>query len=232
MAARLLKVETSVTAPPPPLSLRGSSRSASPSTVPLPGCTVVDGRSTSFWFDKWLTGGTLATRFPALLSQCTRPHASVASVSSGGLHLQPPLSTAAVGELTQVLRIIDDTSLSAGADRRVIDSPSGPAFSSREAYRMLSPSRPPDASACTTCGLRLPTKLKIFAYLADIDRLSTRANLFYKHCAPSAICASCPEIETGRHLFFFCPPAVALWSHLGVSIPPGLVSIWDLPAPI
>jgi hypothetical protein len=92
-------------------------------------CTVVDGRSTSFWLDKWLTGGTLATRFPALFSHCTRPHASVASVSSGGLHLQPRLSTAAAGELSQVLRIIDDTSLSVGADGRVIDSPSGPAFS-------------------------------------------------------------------------------------------------------
>jgi hypothetical protein len=33
-------------------------------------------------------------------------------------------------------------------------------------------------------GLRLPSKLKIFAYLADIDRLSTRTNLFSKSCAP------------------------------------------------
>jgi hypothetical protein len=65
-----------------------------------------------------------------------------------------------------------------------------------------------------------------------INARSTRANLFYKHCAPSAICPSCPEVETGRHLFFLCPPAVALWSRLGVSIPPGLASFWDLPAPI
>ncbi|KAK1620664.1 hypothetical protein QYE76_026181 [Lolium multiflorum] len=132
----------------------------------------------------------------------------------------------AARELIQVLRIIDDTSLAVGADGRVIDSPSGPAFSSREAYRMLSPSRPTDASACTTWALRLPAKLKIFAYLADIDRLSTRANLFYKHCAPSSVCAACPEIETGRHLFFYCPPAMTLWGRLGVSIPPGQSSIW------
>ncbi|KAK1644310.1 hypothetical protein QYE76_062115 [Lolium multiflorum] len=34
--------------------------------------------------------------------------------------------------------------------------------------------------------------------------LSTRANLFYKGCAPSAVCAACPMQETGRHLFFDC----------------------------
>ncbi|KAK1653138.1 hypothetical protein QYE76_070943 [Lolium multiflorum] len=174
----------------------------------------------------------LATRFPALLSHCTQPHATVASVTSGGLDLHPRLSTVVASELTQVMRIIDDTSLTVGADGRVIDSPSSPAFSSREAYMMLSPSRLLDASACTTWALRLPAKLKIFAYLADIDMLSTRANLFYKNCAPSAMCAACPDIETGQHLFFDYPPAVALWSRLGVSIPTGQSSIWDLPTSI
>jgi hypothetical protein len=49
--------------------------------------TVVDGRSTSFWMDKWLPGEPLATRFPALFSHYTRRHASVATVVSQGLDL-------------------------------------------------------------------------------------------------------------------------------------------------
>jgi hypothetical protein len=153
-------------------------------------------------------------------------------VVEAGLHLQPRLSAAATDELLTVRCIIDDISLSQGEDHRVIDSPSGPPFSTREAYRALSSGRPVDVSASTTWALRLPSKLKIFAYLADIDRLSTRANLFYKNCAPSAVCAACPAVETGRHIFFDCPPAAAFWRHLRVDVPAGEFSIWDLLPPV
>lgn len=110
--------------------------------------------------------------------------------------------------------------------------PLRPPFSTREAYRALSSGWPVDVSASTTWALRLPSKLKIFPYLADIDRLSTRANLFYKNCAPSAVCAGCPVIETGRHIFFDCPPAAAFWRCLRVNVPTDEFSIWDLPPPI
>jgi hypothetical protein len=166
--------------------------------------TVGDGRYTSFWLDRWLPGRPLAERFPAIFSHCTRLHASVATVVALGLDLQPRLSSAAEAELLHIRCLIDDTRLGDAPDTRVIDSPSAPSFCSREAYRMLSPPRPRDASACIAWGLRLLTKLKIFIYLLDIDRLSTRANLFYKSCASSDVCAACPEIETGRHLFFDC----------------------------
>jgi hypothetical protein len=50
---------------------------------------IQDGRSTSFWLDKWLPGSPLAERFPALFSHCTRLHATVATVVTRGLDLQP-----------------------------------------------------------------------------------------------------------------------------------------------
>jgi hypothetical protein len=192
---------------------------------------VADGRSTSFWLDKWLPGEPLATRFPALFSHSTRPHASVAAVVSLGLDLQSRLTRAAEEELRAVRRFIDTTSLSEGGDRRSIDSPSAPSFSSRAAYRALSPARPVDSAACLTWSLKIPTKVKIFAYLLDIDRLSTRVNLFHKGCASSAACASCGAPETGRHLFFDCPRAADLWAALDVPIPVGSFSIWDLQSP-
>jgi hypothetical protein len=91
---------------------------------------------------------------------------------------------------------------------------------------------PTDASASSAWTLCLPAKLKIFSYLADIDRLSTRANLFFKNCAPSAICAACPLEETGRHMLFDCCLAAAVWARLGVLIPDGDFSVWRLPAPV
>jgi hypothetical protein len=51
--------------------------------------TVRDGCSTSFWLDKWLPSSPLAERFPALFSHSTRQHASVATVVTLGLDLQP-----------------------------------------------------------------------------------------------------------------------------------------------
>jgi hypothetical protein len=171
---------------------------------------VVSGRTTSFWLDRWLPGKPLATRFPALFSHSTRRHASVALVVSQGLSLQDRLTRVAEAELLDVQRLIDATALQEGEDCRFNDSPSTPRFSSREAYRALSPARPLDTSACLTWSLRIPTKVKIFAHLLDIDRLSTRANLFHKGCAPSSACAACGAPESGRHLFFDCPRAAEL----------------------
>ncbi|KAK1692507.1 hypothetical protein QYE76_009204 [Lolium multiflorum] len=194
---------------------------------------VVSGTSTAFWLDKWLPGKPLAERYPALFSHVTRPNASVAVVASTGLALQPRFTGAAERELQVVLGIVGSAALTAGQDVRFIDSPSTrPPFSTREAYRMFSPSHALDVSGCTSWGLRLPTKVRIFSYLTDIDRLSTRANLFFKGCAPSAMFAACPLQETGRHLFFDCSTAAEVWDTLRTPIPAGDFSIWDLLPPL
>jgi hypothetical protein len=193
--------------------------------------SIGDGSSTAFWKDKWLPGPCLADRFPALFSHCLRPNISVAAAVSTGLHLQPRLTTAASTQLGWVTHHLDPSTLRGGYDTRVIDSSTSTPFSSRAAYRMLSPSFPEDASACTAWRSRLPSKLKIFTYLADIDRLSTRANLFFKNCAPSACCSACSADETGRHIFFDCTLAASVWDAIGVSIPAASFSIWSLPSP-
>jgi hypothetical protein len=128
------------------------------------------------------------------------------------------------GELRLVLQQLHITQLREGPDLRSIASPAASRFSSREAYRLLSPIHPRDVSACRSWALRLPAKLRIFAYLTDIDRLSTRANLFYKSCA------ACLEVETRRHLFFNCYLARETWTCLLVRIPLGSFSILELPA--
>lgn len=193
--------------------------------------TVVSGTSTAFWFDKWLPGMPLALRFPALFSHVTRPHASVVVVSSTGLSLQPRLTAAAERELDAVRAILSSVALAGGQDLCCLDSPTSPPFSSGGAYRMLSPRHAPDVSACTSWGLRLPSKVRIFSYLADIDRLSTQANLFFKNCASLDICAACTSPETGRHLFFDRRLATDVWRRLHTPVPNGGFSIWDLPSP-
>jgi hypothetical protein len=59
-----------------------------------------------------------------------------------------------------------------------------------------------------------------------------QADLFAKSCAPSAVCAACPAVETARHLFFDCPALAGIWRRLDIPIPAGRFSIWDLPTPV
>jgi hypothetical protein len=146
-----------------------------------------------------------------------------------GLCLQPCLTSAAAAELAAIEVLLVAVSLGEGTGSRFIDSPSAPPFSSRAAYWMLAEPCETDASACSAWGLRLPLNLKIIAYLADIDRLSTRSNLFYKNYAPPEICAACPAVKMGRHLFFECRVAATVWSQLGVVVPTAPLSIRHLP---
>jgi hypothetical protein len=150
--------------------------------------------------------GPLATRFPALYSHCTRPQATVAMVASLGLDLRPRLTAAAEAELPAVLQLARGALLQDGPDLRHMASPASPRFSTRQAYRLLSPVHPPDPSSGISWSLRLPSKVKMFAYLADIDRLSSRTNLFAKSCAPSAVCAACPAVETPDTCSSTAPP--------------------------
>jgi hypothetical protein len=96
---------------------------------------------------------------------------------------------------------------------------------------MLSPTRVQDSDARAAWALRLPSKLKIFSYLASIDRLSSRANLHYKGCAPTDTCATCAAVETCRHLLFDCSLAASVWDRIGMPIPSGPFSFWDLQRP-
>ena len=89
----------------------------------------------------------------------------------------------------------------------------------------LSPPLPPG-----TCASPVPTKLKIFSYLADSDRPSSRANLFFKGCAPSDACERCGASETGRHIFFDCSLPRKVWRWLDVDTL-GVHSVWDLRCP-
>ncbi|KAK1632841.1 hypothetical protein QYE76_007156 [Lolium multiflorum] len=94
---------------------------------------------------------------------------------------------------------------------------------------MVSPTRPPDYAARAAWALCLPTKLKIFSYLACID--SSRANLFFMGCAPSDVCAACAAFETCRHILFDYTLAASVWVRLGVAVPAGPFSFWELQRP-
>jgi hypothetical protein len=156
----------------------------------------------------------------------------VATVANSGINLRPLLTSVVEAELSIALRLAHCVTLRDGPDLRRMDSPTAPRFCSRQAYSMRSPVHPLDASSGIFWALRLPSKVKLFVYLADIDRLSSLSNLFDKSCARTIVCAACPSVETARHLFFDCQVSSRIWNHLDVPIHVGRFSVWDLPAPL
>jgi hypothetical protein len=197
----------------------------------LTRCSVHNGLHTSLWFDHWTPEGALYTLFPALFSHCTRPHVSIHSAISHGIPLRPRLSAAAAAELSTVQSLLVSLTLDQHPDTRSMAWGDTLQISSRAIYRVLATGGRLDSSAITCWGTRLPSKIKIFCYLADIDRVSTRVNLLAKGCGTSDTCASCSCPEDSRHIFFDCSVASDVWRLLGVTPVPGS-SIWDLRCPI
>ena len=140
------------------------------------------------------------------------------------------LSRVADEERRLLLDMTSGVILSSVEDRRNMAWGSDQTFSSRAAYGLMSDNGHLDASAISVWRLRLPTKIKIFTYLADIDMLSTRGNLFMKHRAPSGSCERCGLLETNRHVFFACSVPSAVWTMLGSPVQ-DVSSIWDIAAP-
>jgi hypothetical protein len=117
------------------------------------------------------------------------------------------------------------------SDTRSMAWGDNPQISSRAIYRLLATGGRLDSSAITCWGTRLPSKIKIFCYLTDIDHISSQVNLLAKGCGTSDACASCSCPEDSWHIFFGCPVASDVWRLLGVATVPDS-SIWDLQCPI
>jgi len=81
---------------------------------------IGDGASTTFWWDSWTEGTTLALKFPCLLSHCTQPNVSVREVCIRGLAtiLVPRLSPQACSEKAEVEAIIASINLQQQPDER------------------------------------------------------------------------------------------------------------------
>lgn len=190
-----------------------------------------DGRATSFWHDRWRPGRALCFEYVALYSHSTRPNASVAAVSADGLHLQRRLSSVAASQLAAVQAIISDLGLVDAPDGRLMAWGEDVEFSSRAAFRVMSPHEVLCQSSIDIWISRLPRKIKIFACLLVRDRLSTRKNLHAKSCTPSSTCASCPNEESTSHIFAACGRAVSTWTRLGLGPFPSVDAILASPSP-
>jgi hypothetical protein len=146
---------------------------------------IGDGESASFWHDHWLLDTTLAETFPALFSHCVQDTSTVRAVLTAGLpeFLRPRLTRAANEKFQMLSDYLTHIALQGGPDARLLATSKREPFTSSGAYQALQGSAP--ASDVTRVwAIKLPTKIKFFAWLLYHGRLNTCAHLYHGHIKP------------------------------------------------
>ena len=198
---------------------------------------IGDGASTTFWWDSWTEGTTLALKFPCLLSHCTQPNVSVREVCIRGLAtiLVPRLSPQACSEKAEVEAIIASINLQQQPDERSSKfTCTANRLDTGSIYRVSTHSGQVSMIDNFVWKSRAPPRVRFFGWLLLHERIQCRANLHNKHVLDDDICELCGQsAETCDHLIFQCTVARSFWNHLGwrdLSIPP-VNRLWELPRP-
>jgi hypothetical protein len=138
--------------------------------------------------------------------------------------LQTRLTHHALAELSELLSDLRHVSLDASPDRRCLNLPGSPSFTSRGAYLALHAQDPILPYPTLIWDSRLPRKLKFFGWLLHFDRTNSRANLFRRNIKTldESLCpASCKTLETNDHIFTSCPQARRIWDSLRINVAAG-----------
>lgn len=172
-----------------------------------------------FWLDTWLTTKPLCLSFPCLFSHSVEPFARVANIIRFGLNfnLRDRLTLAASTELVSLLSLLQDFMLSNEQDQRFLKG--GLDFSTKRAYEILSQEPQDDLHAKLIWKSRVPSKIKVFAWLVFKGRLNTKAKLAHKSITPNADCPRCSfNHEDMDHLLIACPLAARIWQRLRIQV--------------
>jgi hypothetical protein len=137
--------------------------------------------------------------------------------------------------LDSLLSYLHGYSLQDGADIKLLKI-TGKPYTTRDAYRALSGVQESlDVHGQCIWRVRVPNKVKIFAWLYFKDRLSTRVNLYAKHIVDGVQCQRCAtSIEDRHHVFFSYPASLDLWMRIGLSNISSLsdIEIWNANIPL
>ena len=142
--------------------------------------SLANGRHTAFWLDCWIGDSPLSTRFPALFSHTTRPHAQVAAVmgTAISLSLVPRLSSTASTELASLMEDLQTINLTQQeADARVCRYSQKP-FTNKDFYANFFRHATTDELAVKVWKNAAPLKCRIFNWLVRRRRLPTNDRRF------------------------------------------------------
>ncbi|XP_071735527.1 uncharacterized protein [Rutidosis leptorrhynchoides] len=189
---------------------------------------IGDGCDTKFWTDQWIRDTILATGFPRLFALDCHPHLTIAFKFLNGewrmswRHV--PRGGAEQQQLTELLNILNDFSLTVDLDYWIWDGPNA-CFSVSHARCLIDAHELAPFTRATYWCKYVPLKVNVFNCHLRINRLPTKDNLALCNINIQHLrCGLCNnDLESVNHLFTFCSITSLIWHRvqlwIGLSLP-------------
>jgi reverse transcriptase-like protein/endonuclease/exonuclease/phosphatase family protein len=191
-------------------------------------CTVGDGKSTRFWLDKWVTGGSLKERFPRLFLISIQREATVHQMGTWvenewvwGFKWRRQLFDWEIEDLERLKLLLQqikpDNNKKDGVNWKGVDYHHFPIkLVLEQVYEDIPPTIPKPITALLW-SIKVPPRVQLTIWMACLEKLPTGDLLVDKGVlVPSQ--ASCPfcgeEIETNTHVLFTCKFSWCLWMRI------------------
>lgn len=180
--------------------------------------SVGDGRSCLFWMDHWLDGKSIADLAPSLLTLVPRRRRKSCTVAEGLANrcwvadLRGALTPRALVEYVHLWRLLRPITLSTDPDRLSWRWTTDGNYSAKSCYRALFAGSTAAPFWRITWRCWAPLRVKIFTWLADLDRCWTAARLAHHGLPHNDRCALCDQSEeTMQHILIGCPFSRQVW---------------------
>jgi hypothetical protein len=180
---------------------------------------VGNGKSTSFWHDRWCGLVSLADKFPGLYEISKEQQCSVEfmKLRNWRLSFRRWLHEDLQCQLRRLFDIVCRYDVNSEKDRARWDWEKSGSFSVKSTYKHLC-DHEFGPSFKKFWKAKIPLKIKVFLWLVSQNAILTRDNLVKRKWKGSTMCAFCSENETSHHLFFDCPTAKYIWSLIAYSL--------------
>ncbi|GJU97297.1 RNA-directed DNA polymerase, eukaryota, reverse transcriptase zinc-binding domain protein [Tanacetum coccineum] len=181
---------------------------------------VGNGLDTLFWEDPWLDDLALNHKFPRLYALDNYKQITVVEkinhASMVDTFCRPPRGGAEEEQLDFLLSRMDGLILTNIPDRCVWSLEATCEFSVKSIRQLIDDSILPKEEVAIRWVKVMPIKINVFAWRVRLDKLPTRLNLSIKGIdILTIVCPLCHAyVESGSHIFFFCPMAHHLWRKL------------------
>lgn len=173
------------------------------------------------WHDCWAGEISLKTMIWDLFEICQQQHSTVAQVWNGAT-LKLPFRRCVNEQLytrwLELLSIVQTKALSTNKDVPIwVLEPSG-TYSVRSFYKLINLGGIPYMLQDCIWKIEVPPNIHVFMWPIIHNKGLTRDHLAKCHAVSDPTCVFCTELETIRHLLFYCTVAQYIWQVVAAEI--------------
>jgi hypothetical protein len=182
--------------------------------------SIKDGSEIRFWEDKWLGNATLRDQYPALYSIARHKGDTIAKVMASSppdISFRRSLLGNRLTSWNALLQRLASIQLEPGPDEFRWNLHENGLFSVHSMYNALTQPVVPIDNNKKIWKMKIPLKIKIFAWYLRRGVILTKDNLVRRNWTGSKTCVFCSHDETIKHLFFQCNFARSIWSIIQVA---------------